>query len=230
MKKLRGYEQLGKLASTLGVDEKTVRRDTESILAKFRADPDAIERLRTEADWKRYQSGDTSDFSTEDLVILVADVRLLLRRPEGDCVPHAAAAVHTPRPSEQRAGHLERNLEMDLKAICQINDLRARRNVSPADIERLTAHVQRGDYGAFEAELRRIDASAPEHTAATELDAFATHATNPHLTAAMRAAQITADDIRKHGPKGSLATRVLPNLRELAAATDARGDRFGKGE
>src|SRR6185436_15727853 len=50
-------------------------------------------------------------------------------------------------------------------------------------------------------------------------DAFDATRDNPHLPMLMRAAGVTIDNIRKHGSK---TFNVLPNLRELADATNQR--------
>ncbi len=53
-----------------------------------------------------------------------------------------------------------------------------------------------------------------------ELDAYEQHKGNPHLGRMMKLARLSADDVRKHG---SVTFNVVPNLRELADATDRRG-------
>lgn len=55
-------------------------------------------------------------------------------------------------------------------------------------------------------------------------DAYEATRHNPHMPALMRTCRVTAADVRKHGAR---QFTVLPNLQELAAATDARGDAMG---
>lgn len=114
--------------------------------------------------------------------------------------------------------------------VCQLNDARARLQISEADVTKLLSFAAAGDVPRFEQELRRLEATSDEHTAGTEPNAFEVHKTNPALLGAMRACGVTAADVATFGPRKSLAERTVPNLRELADNTDARGDRMGTGK
>jgi hypothetical protein len=133
----------------------------------------------------------------------------------------------------------------------EITRLRASRRVGEKVVASLREAAKQSR-AAFDQALRLVEESAPELapgalTAATTAtgvasalqsssppaqnpgvpagedapDAYEANRTNAELPRFMRMARITADDVRKHG---SRQFNVLPNLRELADATAARGE------
>lgn len=118
------------------------------------------------------------------------------------------------------------------------------RQVQPADLRELRATATASGRAAFDKELGYVERNAPrtappvgapraalqsdapalaapaaESDVADGVDAYEQHKDNAALPKLMRACKITADNIRKHGPK---AITVVPDLAELSARTNAR--------
>lgn len=144
--------------------------------------------------------------------------------------------------AERDAAHVE----------SEITRLRASRVVSDVVVESLRASAKT-NRAAFDSSLALVEQSAPAISSAPATagaqgttqrltlqsdakatatpgvpvdsledgpDAYEANRTNPNLGKLMKQAGVTAEDVRKHG---SRSFQVLPNLRELADATAARG-------
>lgn len=127
-----------------------------------------------------------------------------------------------------------------------IERLRATHQVADAAIDRLRSFAVTAGRAAFDAAVALVAETAPRalalgaapfqratlqsdappaaapgaQGAALELDAYEQHKSNPHLPRMMKLAGLSVEDVRKHG---AVKFAVVPNLRELAEATERRG-------
>jgi len=144
-----------------------------------------------------------------------------------------------------RQREAERVAELDAAHVSsEITRLCAARQVSDKVVATLRATAANGR-AAFDQSLKLVEDAAPEIVAAAgapsrpalqsdakpaieaaadpggaEADPYEQHRTNPELPRLMRVCKVTAAHVREHGPR---TIPVLPNLRELADATDRRG-------
>lgn len=141
----------------------------------------------------------------------------------------------------------ERVAELDAAHVAsEITRLRATRQVSDRVVATLrTTAAGANGRAAFDQALQLVEAAAPEIVAAAgatgrsalqsdarpaadagaeqltaEPDPYELHRSNAELPRMMRVCKVTAANVREHGPR---AITVVPNLRELADATDRRG-------
>jgi hypothetical protein len=220
------------IAAELGVSEATVKRLLDSALEKYAA---AMPDL------------DPDYFSTAKAGFFARREPVISDLPQPD--PRASRVVDPPladhRCDARRAPFDGDPMTPNRTFLCMLAELKLERNLTAAQEQQLLTAAATGESSRFVAELDRVRAAAAEHDAGSEPDAFEVHKRNPDLAQFMRwtrveaaqtkdgqtppERQLTADDIRNHGMRARRVV-ILPNLRELADATAARGDRMGTGE
>lgn len=125
----------------------------------------------------------------------------------------------------------------------EITRLRSERVVSDEVVASLRATATKSGRASFDTSLKLVEASAPKIGAAPttrgplqsdtrpaqvpinagampEVDAYEANKDNPNLAGMMRRCGVTAEQVKQHG---SRTFNVVPNLRDLVAATEKRG-------
>jgi hypothetical protein len=215
------------IAAELGVSEATVKRLLASALEKYAA-------AMPDLDPDYFSTAEAGFFARREPVISE------LPQPE-QRAPRAAYLLADPPSGDARGALLDGKpmTDMTRTLLCKLAELKLERNITAAQEQQLLTAAATGEQSRFAAELDRIKAAAPQHDAGSEPDAFEVHKHNQDLATFIRwtrveersvradgteqvsERRIAIDDIRKHGAR---SVSVLPNLRELADATAARGE------